>query len=132
MEVKSCKGCGRLFNYIGGAPLCQSCMKLLDDKFQVTKTYIRDNPGANIQMISEACEVSPAQIKRWVREERLTFTEDSQIGIECELCGAMIRTGRFCDRCKATMANQLNNLYEKPKKPEKKQNKEKDKMRFLN
>ena len=132
MEVKNCKGCGRIFNYIGGMPLCPACQKVLDEKFQVTKTYIRENPRASLQAISEDCEVSVAQIKRWIREERLAFTDDSQIGIECEVCGAMIRTGRFCERCKAKMTNQLDNLYEKPKvvavkKPEK----GKERMRFL-
>ena len=131
MEVKNCKGCGRLFNYMGGTPLCPSCMKLLDEKFQQTKTYIRENPRASLQEVSEECEVSIAQIKRWVREERLTFTEDSQIGIECERCGAMIRTGRFCDACKAKMTNQFDNMYEKPKVEMEKQERTKEKMRFL-
>ena len=29
MEVKNCKDCGRLFNYMGGAPLCDGCRKKL-------------------------------------------------------------------------------------------------------
>lgn len=131
MEVRNCKGCGKLFNYMGGAPLCPACVKLLDEKFQNTKTYIRENPRASIQEVSEECEVSVAQIKRWVREERLAFTEDSQIGIECESCGAMIRTGRFCESCKTRMANQFGGLYEKPKVEPKKKEREKEKMRFL-
>ena len=106
-------------------------MKLLDEKFEITKEYVRENPNANIQLVAEECEVSVAQIKRWVREERLTFSEDSQIGVECEGCGKMIRTGRFCDSCKTRMANQFQNLYEKPKVEPKKKEKEKDKMRFL-
>lgn len=132
MEVRNCKGCGRLFNYMGGVPLCAACMKLLEEKFQDTKTYIRENPQASIQQVSEECEVSIQQIKRWIREERLAFSDESQVGIECESCGAMIRTGRFCENCKSRMANQLGNLYEKPKpEPPKKQSKDKEKMRFL-
>ncbi len=131
MEVRNCKGCGNLFNYMGGAPLCPACMKLLDEKFETTKEYVRENPHANIQVVAEECEVSVAQIKRWIREERLAFSEDSQIGIECEGCGKMIRTGRFCDSCKSRMTNQLNNLYEKPKVERKKPIREKEKMRFL-
>ena len=34
MEVKNCKECGRLFNYMGGAPLCDGCRKKLEQKFQ--------------------------------------------------------------------------------------------------
>ena len=33
MEVRNCKGCGRLFNYIGGVPLCGDCKAKLEDKF---------------------------------------------------------------------------------------------------
>ena len=25
MDVRNCKGCGRLFNYYGGVPLCKAC-----------------------------------------------------------------------------------------------------------
>ena len=132
MDVINCKGCGKLFNHMGGVPLCQACKKLLEEKFQITKDYVRDNPHAGLKAISEACEVSVAQIKRWVREERLTFTVDSLIGIECEHCGAMIRTGRFCESCKAKMATRLDGLYEKKKAPEvKKPEHNKDKMHFL-
>ena len=37
MEVKNCKECGRLFNYMGGAPLCDGCRKKLEQKFQEVK-----------------------------------------------------------------------------------------------
>lgn len=132
MEVRNCRGCGRIFNYMGGTPLCPACIKVLEERFQVTKTFIRENPHASIQEVSEECEVSIPQIKRWIREERLAFSDESQVGLECEGCGTMIRTGRFCDNCKSRMANQLENLYEKPKPEEKKKpSREKEKMRFL-
>lgn len=117
---------------MGGTPLCPACIKVLEERFQVTKTFIRENPHASIQEVSEECEVSIPQIKRWIREERLAFSDESQVGLECEGCGTMIRTGRFCDNCKSRMANQLENLYEKPKPEEKKKpSREKEKMRFL-
>ena len=40
MEVKNCKGCGRLFNYMGGAPLCDGCRKKFEQKFQEVKQYL--------------------------------------------------------------------------------------------
>ncbi len=74
------------------------------------------------------------QIRQWIREERLQFTDDSDIGIECENCGASIKTGRFCENCKNTMANNLSSAIEKPKPaPEepKKKAEPKNKMHFL-
>lgn len=133
MEVLNCKACGNLFNYDGNGPqLCPNCRKKLEEKFQTTKDYIRENPSANINQISEECKVSIPQIKRWVREERLAFTEASPIGLECERCGKMIRTGRFCADCKSKMQNQFDNAYEKPKPvAPKKKEREKERMRFL-
>lgn len=54
MDVKNCRGCGRLFNYIGGGYfLCPACMEALDKKFQVVKKYIQDNPKATMTEISQ-------------------------------------------------------------------------------
>ena len=61
-------------------------------------------------MIAEDNDVTIPQIKQWIREERLIFTEDSIVGIECENCGTMIRTGRFCKACKDGMANNMSQL----------------------
>ena len=94
MEVRNCKNCGRLYNYIGGAyRLCPDCMKKLEEKFQEVKQYIEDNPRADMRDISENCDVSTRQIEQWIREERLSFSDDSPIGIACEVCGATIKTG---------------------------------------
>ncbi len=133
MEVTNCRACGNLFNYLSGPRLCPNCQKKLEEKFQDTKNYIRENPSAGITQISQECKVSVPQLKKWVREERLVFSEASPVGIECENCGKMIRTGRFCNDCKTKMINQLDNAYEKPKKPEppKKKEREKERMRFL-
>ena len=132
MDVRSCKNCGRLFNYLQGPPLCQACRKKLEDKFTEVRNYIRQNDSATMQEISDAMEISVKQIKQWVREERLTFSSESPVGIECESCGAMIRTGRFCDKCKGTMASNLTKMYAiTPPKEEKAKGKDKDRMRFL-
>lgn len=132
MDVRNCKGCGKLFNYVSGPPLCPNCIKSLEEKFTDVKQYIYDNPGAGIQDVAEANEVTVQQIKKWVREERLSFSDDSPIGLECENCGSVIKTGRFCALCKDKMKNNLSSVYKQPApqggKPVKK---EKAKMRFL-
>lgn len=134
MDVRNCRGCGRLFNYIGGNPnLCPACRDEVEKKFQDVKEFIRENPRSTIQEISDANEVSTNQIRQWIREERLQFADDSPVGIECEKCGATIRTGRFCESCKNNMASSLTNAFEKPKAPEPPKPKpdNKNKMRFL-
>ncbi len=133
MEVRNCRECGKMFNYIAGMRICPICSKKLDEKFTKVKAYIYDNPGVGIKEVSDANDVSVNLIKKWVREERLTFAEGSSVGIDCERCGKTILSGRFCEECKKKVTKQLDSAYEKPKQaPARKQEKESPKMRFLN
>lgn len=134
MEVVTCSGCGKLFNYIRGQRMCPSCTKRIEEKFMEVKKYVRENPNADIQMVSSEMEVSVAQIKRWIREERLVFSKDSPVGLPCESCGITIKTGRFCDKCKNTMSNSLRQAAGLDKKPEghaRPKRSSESKMRFL-
>ena len=99
MEVRNCRGCGKLYNYIGGPyrNLCPNCIEKIEEKYLEVKEYIQD--------------VSTRQIEQWIRDERLVIADDSPIGITCERCGASIKSGRFCERCKNKMANNLGSMY---------------------
>ena len=132
MEVKNCRDCGRLFNYLGGPRLCPACREALEEKFLQVKRYIEEHRTAQLQQISDDNDVSIQQIKQWVREERLTFTDDSVVGIECESCGVTIKTGRFCEACKKQMANTFGNAIKKEHALEPKRDpRERARMRFL-
>ena len=133
MDVQNCRGCGRLFNYFGGPPLCQACKDELEKKFVQVKEYLRENPNSSIQQVSDDNEVSTKQIKQWVREERLTFSDDSPVGIECELCGATIKTGRFCENCKNKIKGNLDSVTRREPEPDRTSGRRSrdNKMRFL-
>lgn len=135
MDVRNCRKCGRVFNYVMGMPICPQCKDALENKFQEVKKYVREHRMADIKEVSEACEVESSQIQQWIREERLEFTEDSPVKLPCENCGAMIRSGKYCEKCKRDMANNLSSALPKqktivsaaPKKPQSSESK----MRFL-
>lgn len=135
MNVRNCKKCGKIFNYISGIPICLGCREKNEELFQTVKKYIRENPRADIREVSMECEVETGQIQQWIREERLEFTEDSPIKLPCENCGMMIRAGKYCEKCKSSMAKNLSNAIEKPKMvvtaPSKKAVDHNSKMRFL-
>lgn len=134
MDVINCKSCGRLFNALDRSRLCPACKRALEDKFQEVKQYLRDNPNATVNQTAEDNDVTIKQIKQWIREERLVLTNPAGCDIRCEQCGAAITTGRFCEKCKANMTNDLQQAFGKPKgvlrQPEKNTH-EKDRMRFL-
>ncbi|MBQ8030093.1 MAG: flagellar protein [Butyrivibrio sp.] len=108
MNLRNCARCGKMFNYVAGPVICEPCKKLAEEDFQKVKQYIQDNPRASLKQISEDNEVTTKQIQQWIREERLMFSKDSPIQLLCEKCGEPITTGRFCAKCKTSMANTLN------------------------
>ena len=71
MDVRNCRGCGRLYNYIGGSyrNLCPDCVRKLEEKFDIVKDYIEENHSATMNQISEDCDVSVRQLEKWVREK---------------------------------------------------------------
>ena len=74
MEVRNCRSCGRLFNYMGGAPLCPACQKKLEEKFQEVKAFLEENPNSSVETVAEELDVSVKQIRQWIREERLSLS----------------------------------------------------------
>lgn len=134
MNVRNCSKCGKIFNYVAGPPICAQCRKDMEEVFKAVRIFIRNNPSAGITEVAEANNVDVRQIRQWIREERLSFSSDSAVGIDCERCGKSIKTGRFCDECKADTINNLNSAYEKPKaEPVKEEKRDsKNQMRFLN
>jgi uncharacterized protein len=124
MEVRVCKNCRRLFKYIYGPELCQDCIKLVSEdkkempekkltmtakplvmdeesKFEQVRDYIMTHPKTTVTQIAEANDILPAKLFEWIRDERLEFSVDSvDAWFECERCGAKIKSGRLCSRCK--------------------------------
>jgi hypothetical protein len=106
----------------------------MEQKFQEVKEYVRNHTGATIPEVAEECDVDQAQIRAWLKDDRLELTENSPIRLACENCGAQIRSGRFCDKCKSETMSGFNDILKanQPPKPERtKHDRERDKMRFL-
>ncbi len=136
MNIKNCRICGRIFNYVAGTVVCPGCRETMEAKFQEVKEYVREHKGASIPQVAEACDVEQAQIRQWLREDRLEVTEDSALFLNCEVCGAPIRSGRFCDKCKNGMTRNFNNVIKNSKPtpapaPDKSKEDAGAKMRFL-
>lgn len=135
MDVRTCRKCKRIFNYLTGPMLCPSCREKMEIKFQEVKNYIEEHRGATIPEVAEACEVETAQIQQWLKDDRLELTEGSSIMLTCESCGVSIRSGRYCEKCKGTMTNSFKNILQsskpQPQPTQKKNDKENPKMRFL-
>ena len=124
---------GRIFNVLSDEQYCPNCQKKMDEKFDIVKRFVEDNPNVPVETVAKETDTSMKQINRWIREERLSFSPDSSYGIPCENCGRMIRTGRFCDECKTKLTNTLRSALDTPKSQDKQlwQQDDKNRMRYI-
>lgn len=138
MNVKNCRKCRRIFNYVMGPILCPNCREAEEAKFQEVKKYVQENRRCGMQEVSEACDVSLNQIQQWLREERLVLADDSPIGIGCEKCGKIIRGGRFCPECVNQMTNSFQSTMSGMRRPsnsyeeQRRDTRDGNRMRYLN
>jgi flagellar operon protein (TIGR03826 family) len=107
-DVRNCRKCGKIFNYLGGNPICPVCKQLDEDDFKRVKEYLYDNPGSSMLEVSKALDVSVEKIKRFLKEGRLEIIgDDGNLILECESCGKSIKSGRFCVECEKNLTKEL-------------------------
>jgi flagellar operon protein (TIGR03826 family) len=115
-DVRNCRRCGRLFNYIGGEPICSVCRQADEEEFQRIKKYLYEYPGATLSQVSTELEISVEKIKKFLRDGRLEIAGDNgNMILECEKCGKSIKSGRFCDECEREMASGFKSVASKMK-----------------
>lgn len=107
-DVRNCRRCGKIYNYIGGTPICPVCRELDEANFKRVKEYLYKNPGATLSEVSTVLEISVERIRSYLKEGRLEIVGDEgNLVLECESCGKAIRTGRFCDECSRELARDM-------------------------
>lgn len=106
-EVKNCRKCRKIFMYSSGPQICEACKKAEEDEFEKVRVFVRDYPGATVQEVSRETEVAVQTIHRFLKEGRLEVSESSPIALQCENCGARIKSGRFCIECSKRLANDM-------------------------
>ena len=106
-ELKYCKMCKKMFTYYGGAVLCNECKEKDELDFKKVRDYLRDNKGASLQEVSEATEVSINRINRYLKEGKIEVSDDSPLKLKCERCGEPIPSGRFCNKCAASLGQEM-------------------------
>lgn len=110
MEVRICRMCKKMFQYITGPEICPRCKQEEEKLFQQVKEYLRKNPGATLVEVNKETGVSAALIEKFLKQGRLQVSPDSPISLICEICGKKISTGRYCKECNVTMQNELHQV----------------------
>lgn len=97
-----CRQCGGELRQVSrGTYRCTDCGFEDYDSYQKVRNYLDKEGPRSVTEIMRATGVPRATIEYFLKDERLEIPMGSPILLVCAGCGAGIRTGVLCDRCKA-------------------------------
>lgn len=96
-----CEKCGKANpEYKGvGEYKCSECGFIMYDDFGIVRNYLEANRGATQSEVSRATGVAMETIRQFLKDDRLEIVAGSGVFMSCEICGAPIRSGRYCAAC---------------------------------
>ena len=105
MEIRNCKRCGKL--HYGTGRVCPECLKKEEEKFDIVKKYLKENPASSLIKVSDETGVTVPEIERFLRDGRLEVTSGMGDFLKCTKCGSPIKTGRYCPECEKKVVDML-------------------------
>ncbi|WP_251554538.1 TIGR03826 family flagellar region protein [Neobacillus muris] len=107
-KMGNCPRCKKL--YLKIRDICEECYQKQETEFQAVSGYLREHKGSTLQEVSEATEVSIAQIRQFILSGRIMLVQFPNLTYPCEICGTEIRKGRTCSSCTETAKQLADNL----------------------
>ena len=105
-QLGNCPKCRKL--YLKIRDICDECYQKQENDFIIVASYLRENLGDTIQEVSDATQVSVAQIRQFILAGRLIVGNFPNLSYPCEICGELIRSGKVCKSCMDTINKQIN------------------------
>lgn len=111
MNLDNCPRCGKLFakNF---RDVCPSCLREIDNEYQLCADYLREFKGSIITEVSDATGVSIKQITKFIREGRISIINAPNMSYPCESCGTLIREHNLCDECRQRIDKDKQHMFE--------------------
>ncbi|OMF35840.1 flagellar protein [Paenibacillus sp. FSL H8-0548] len=111
MNLDNCPRCGKLFAK-HFRDVCPSCLREIDNEYQLCADYLREFKGSIITEVSEATGVSIKQITKFIREGRISIINAPNMSYPCESCGTLIREHHLCDECRNRIDKDKKQMFE--------------------
>lgn len=109
-----CSECGGVMVFKGlGEYQCEKCGFLDYDDYGKVRNYVEKHMGVTSAEASKATGVTQKSIRDMLKEGRLEIAQNSAIFLKCEICGAMIRSGRYCPQCEMNYHHDLEEMARK-------------------
>ena|SRR6056297_3356992 len=113
MNLINCKECGKVFAS-SGSKVCPACREEEENKFQLVKKFLWDNPNSTIEEVVEGTGVDRDTIIKFMKEDRLASQGlDIDFKLQCRRCGKEIDSGEYCSSCRNKVISDLNAEEEK-------------------
>ena len=116
MNHVTCTRCGKIFVKTDRS-ICNDCIKEEEAKFDEVRAFLKEYPDSTLQEVSEACDISPKRIMKYVQDGKIEITPGMTGIHKCAKCGTSITIGRFCEKCIAKLSNKVKSIA--PSKEEK-------------
>ena len=108
--IQNCAECGGEMKYAGlGEFRCVECGNVQFNDYGRVRAYLEAHPGAMQSEVSRATGVSPNRIRQLLVEERIEISANSNIFLNCEMCGMPIRSGSRCPKCEERYQKEIAN-----------------------
>lgn len=115
MSVQNqCVICDKVFESRQNSIICPECSMIDRHVFNVIRDFLYDNPGANVNEVTNATGISTKKIMQYLREGRIE-TIGSATLINCEICGKPIRFGKVCEECERKESHAFSSAAKKPR-----------------
>ncbi|MFJ7858074.1 TIGR03826 family flagellar region protein [Peribacillus sp. NPDC097206] len=118
MDLFNCPNCNSLFVKTKFRDVCDACYKEEEAQFDQVYDYIRkkSNRMATMVQVVDATGVEEELIIKFVKTGKLRIAQFPNLGIPCEKCGTVIRSGRLCDACSQSIRSGLETFENEEKR----------------
>ena len=109
-----CAECGAVMVFKGlGEYQCEKCGARDYDYYGKVRNYVEMHMGANAAQTAKATGVAQKSIRDMLKEGKLEIAQNSAIFLKCEICGATIRSGKYCPKCEMNYHHDLEEMARK-------------------
>jgi flagellar operon protein (TIGR03826 family) len=122
MNLANCPRCGKLYSK-NIQNMCLSCIKEIDNEYEICAVYLKENRGCSINELSESTEVSIRQITKFIRDGRISILQAPNLSYPCESCGASVQEGSMCANCRQKFIKAFGSANDSGKKDQANQQK---------
>ena len=112
-----CEHCRGMLTYRGlGEYQCQICGETALDNMGKVQAYLKEHPDAGAFDIAEATGIELDKVFALINQGSIDIIKNTQKVTECQKCGVLTRTGRYCEQCTKKLAGDIKKtFYEDPR-----------------